>query len=83
MSTNLHTFARKNVKIGGTTMAIAIKTIPVLTGETAERFVELAEASRGYATTFIPKETHEAIRRMMQRSKDVKVKLPRQAKNRQ
>ncbi len=57
-------------------MAIAIKTIPVLTGKTAERFVELAEGSHGYATTAIPQKTQVAIRRMMERSKNVKVKLP-------
>ena len=35
-------------------MAIAIKTIPVLTGEMAERFVEMAEDSNHKATTVIP-----------------------------
>ena len=35
-------------------MAIAIKTIPVLTGDVAERFIEIAESSRNTATTVIP-----------------------------
>ena len=46
-------------------MAIAIKTIPVLTGDVAERF-----------TTVIPEGAQDAIRRMMERSKNVKIKLP-------
>ena len=29
-------------------MAIAIKTIPVLTGDVAERFIEIAESSKKY-----------------------------------
>lgn len=57
-------------------MAIAIKTIPVLTGDAAERFVDIAEKSRNLATTVIPSGTQEAIGRMMERSKNVKVKLP-------
>ena len=57
-------------------MAIAIKTIPVLTGEVAERFMEMAENSRNLATTVIPNGTQESIHRMMERSKSVKVKLP-------
>lgn len=57
-------------------MAIAIKTIPVLTGDVAERFVEMAENSRDLATTVIPKGAQEAIRRMMERSKNVKIKRP-------
>lgn len=57
-------------------MAIAIKSIPVLTGDVAERFIEIAESSQNLATTVIPKGTQEAIRRMMERSKNVKIKLP-------
>lgn len=57
-------------------MAMAIKTIPMLTGEVAERFMEMAGNSRKMATTVIPNDTQEAIRRMMERSKHVKVKLP-------
>ena len=57
-------------------MAIAIKTIPVLTGEMAERFVEMAENSRNMATTAIPQGAHDAIRRMMERSKNATIKVP-------
>ena len=46
-------------------MAIAIKTIPVLTGEVAERFIEIAESSRNTATTVIPEGAQEVIRRMV------------------
>ena len=51
-------------------MALAIKTIPVLTGDVAERFIEIAESSRNTATTVIPEGAQEA------RSKNVKIKLP-------
>ena len=57
-------------------MAIAIKTIPVLTGDVAERFIEIVESGRNTPTTVIPKGAQEAIRRMMERSKNVKIKLP-------
>ena len=46
-------------------MAIAIKTIPVLTGDVAERFIEIVESSRNTPTTVIPEGAQEAIRRMM------------------
>ena len=62
--------------IGDNIMAIAIKTIPVLTGDVAERFIEIAESSRNTPTTVIPEGAQEAIRRMMERSKNVKIKLP-------
>ena len=62
--------------IGDKIMAIAIKTIPVLTGDVAERFIEIAESSRNTPTTVIPEGAQEAIRRMMDRSKNVKIKLP-------
>ena len=42
-------------------MAIAIKTIPVLTGDVAERFIEIAESSRNTATTVIPEGAQDAI----------------------
>ena len=35
-------------------MAIAIKTIPVLTGDVAERFIEIVECGRNTPTTVIP-----------------------------
>lgn len=57
-------------------MAIAIKTIPVLTGDVAARFIEIAENSRNTVTTVIPEGAQDAIRRMMERSKNAKIKLP-------
>ena len=57
-------------------MAKAIKTIPVLTGEVAERFIEIVECGRNTPTTVIPEGAQDAIRRMMERSKNVKIKLP-------
>ena len=62
--------------IGDKIMAIAIKTIPVLTGDVAERFIEIAESSRNTPTTVIPEGAQDAIRRMMERSINVKIKLP-------
>ena len=57
-------------------MAKVIKTIPVLTGDVAERFIEIAESCRNTATTVIPEGAQEAIRRMVERSKNAKIKLP-------
>ena len=57
-------------------MAKAIKTIPVLTDEVAERFIEIAESSRNTATTVIPEGAQDAIRRIMERSKNANNKLP-------
>lgn len=57
-------------------MAKAIKTIPVLTGEVAERFIEIVECGRNTPTTVIPEGAQEAIRRMVERSKNAKIKLP-------
>lgn len=57
-------------------MAKAIKTIPVLTGEVAERFIEIVECGRNTPTTVIPEGVQEAIRRMVERSKNAKIKLP-------
>ena len=54
-------------------MAIAIKTIPVLTGEVAERFIEIVECGRNTPTTVIPEGAQEAIRRMVERSKNAKI----------
>ena len=53
-----------------------VLSIPVLTGDVAERFIEIAESSRNTATTVIPEGAQDAIRRMMERSKNVKIKLP-------
>ena len=57
-------------------MAIAIKTIPVLSGDVAERFIEIVECGRNTPTTVIPGGAQEAIRRMVERSKNAKIKLP-------
>ena len=57
-------------------MAIAIKTIPVMTGDVAERFIEIVECGRNTPTTVIPGGAQEAIRRMVERSKNAKIKLP-------
>lgn len=57
-------------------MAKVIKTIPVLTGDVAERFIEIAESSRNTPTTVTPEGAQDAIHRMMERSKNAKIKLP-------
>ena len=57
-------------------MAIAIKTIPVLSGDVAERFIEIVECGRNTPATVIPEGAQEAIRRMVERSKNAKIKLP-------
>lgn len=57
-------------------MAIAIKTIPVLSGDVAERFIEIVECGRNTPTTVIPEGAQEAIRRMVECSKNAKIKLP-------
>lgn len=57
-------------------MAIAIKTIPVLSGDVAERFIEIVECGRNTPTTVIPEGAQEAICRMVERSKNAKIKLP-------
>ena len=57
-------------------MAIAIKTIPVLSGDVAERFIEIVECGRNTPTTVIPEGAQEAIRRMVERSKNAKIQLP-------
>ncbi|MBQ8442144.1 MAG: hypothetical protein IJX29_02150 [Bacteroides sp.] len=57
-------------------MAIAIKSIPVLTGKAAERFVSMADANKGNTTTIVPKEMHAAIKRMKERSNNFTIKYP-------
>lgn len=58
-------------------MAITIKSIPVLTGAAAERFVKMAEVNEGKASaTIIPQEICESIRQMMERSRRVIIKHP-------
>lgn len=58
-------------------MAIAIKSIPVLTGETAERFIAMADANKGRETTFIPQSMRQAILQMNERSRNFQIKKPR------
>lgn len=55
-------------------MAITIRTIPVLTGETAKRFVEMAEANNGHEQTSVPAQMKESINRMMERSRNIVIK---------
>lgn len=55
-------------------MAIAIKSIPVLTGKTAERFIEMAEANGYEQQTVIPQAMQQFIVKMMERSRRVVIK---------
>ena len=55
-------------------MAIAIKSIPVLTGQAAERFVEMAEANGNEQKTEIPQSMQVSIMRMMERSRQTTIK---------
>ena len=55
-------------------MAIAIKSIPVLTGQAAERFVEMAEANGNEQKTEIPQSMQASIMRMMERSRHITIK---------
>lgn len=57
-------------------MAIAIKSIPVLTGKAAERFVSMADANRNRETTRIPESMRVAIQQMKERSKGFRIKHP-------
>ena len=55
-------------------MAITIRTIPVLKGETAQRFVEMAEANNGREQTSVPAQVKASISRMMERSRNIVIK---------
>lgn len=57
-------------------MAIAIKSIPVLKGKAAERFVSMADQNKGTEMTVIPENMRMAILRMKERSKNFKIKYP-------
>ena len=57
-------------------MAIAIKSIPILTGETAKRFVEMAEANKGTTATVIPDSMRQSIIRMKERSAKFQIRKP-------
>ena len=58
-------------------MAIAIRPIPVLTGKTAERFERLMEESKSSPYTIIPEEYRQSVRRMLDRSRNVVIKVPK------
>ena len=58
-------------------MAIAIRPIPVLTGKTAERFERLMEESKSSPYTIIPEEDRQSVRRMLDRSRNVVIKVPK------
>ena len=55
-------------------MAVAIKSIPVLEGKAARRFVDMADANKGKPTTGVSEDMREAIRRMKERSSNFKIK---------
>lgn len=57
-------------------MALAIRNIPVLTGETAERFVREAERHEDGGVPFqFPEEYVRSAERMMERSREFVKKL--------
>ena len=58
-------------------MAVAIKTIPILTGEVAERFVAMADENMECAITRIPEDMRRSIQRMKERSRKFQIKRPR------
>ena len=58
-------------------MAIAIRPIPVLTGKTAERFERLIEESKSSPYTMIPDDHRQSVRRMLDRSRNVVIKVPK------
>ena len=58
-------------------MAIAIRPIPVLTGKTAERFEQLVEESKEQPSTIIPDDYRQAVRNMLERSRNIVIKMPR------
>lgn len=58
-------------------MAIAIRPIPVLTGDAAERFERMVAENREKPTTLIPDEYRQAVRRMLERSRNIVIKKPK------
>lgn len=48
-----------------------------MTGETAERFIAMADANKGRETTFIPQSMRQAILQMNERSRNFQIKKPR------
>ena len=58
-------------------MAIAIRPIPVLNGKTAERFEQMVEESKEQPSTFIPDDYRQAVRNMLERSRNIVIKMPK------
>ena len=58
-------------------MAIAIRPIPILTGKTAERFEQMVEESKEQPSTFIPDDYRQAVRNMLERSRNIVIKMPK------
>ena len=58
-------------------MAIAIRPIPVLIGKTAERFEQMVEESKEQPYTFIPDDYRQAVRNMLERSRNIVIKMPK------
>lgn len=57
------------------TMAISIKTIPVLTGESADRFVREAEKNSSNIRPVVSEEVKHAIANMLEASRNFKFKV--------
>lgn len=55
-------------------MAIALNSIPVLTGNAAKRFNEIVESERYSERTHIPSSVRKAVRRMEKRSRKLVIK---------
>ena len=58
-------------------MAISIKTIPVLTGESADRFVCEAEKNSSNIRPVVSEEVKDAIANMLEASRNFKFKVQR------
>ena len=58
-------------------MAIATRPIPVLTGKTAERFEKLVAESKEQPSTIIPDDYRQAVRKMLERSRNIVIKKPK------
>ena len=53
-------------------MAISIKTIPVLTGESADRFIREAEKNSSNSRPVVSEEVKDAIANMLEASRNFK-----------
>lgn len=59
-------------------MTMTMKSIPILTGDAAERFIRMAEENEASSErTVIPEKLKESIKRMMERSKNVIINAPK------